>query len=237
MKSEFLVTLEAQAKELARVNKELEDFSHIVSHDLQSPLRKIISFGDLLKNNLERPEKALDYLGRMQKGAAKMSEIIASLLAFSRATTSGNRETVDMAAVVKEVLSDLDDQINEAGAKVSAENLPTLNANKAQIGQLMTNLIGNAIKYRGREALSIHISAKREGRLWVFSVRDNGMGIDKKFANRIFDLFLRINSEEKPGTGIGLAICKKVVEHHGGHIWVESELNKGSTFYFTLPDR
>lgn len=227
--------LAVKAQELARSNKDLEDFAHIVSHDLQSPLRKIISFGDLLKMNIESPEKILDYLTRMQKGAAKMSELIASLLSFSRATASKSTEPVDMNALLQEVLSDLDSQISESGAKITYENFPKLNANKIQIGQLMTNLIGNAIKYGGKEAPTIHISAKREGRMWVFAVRDNGIGIDKKNTKRIFDLFQRIITEGKPGTGVGLTICKKIVEYHGGQIWVESELNKGSTFYFTLP--
>jgi two-component system CheB/CheR fusion protein len=223
-------------EELARSNKDLEDFAHIVSHDLQSPLKKIISFGDLLKMNLESPpEKVLEYLSRMQTGAAKMSELIASLLSFSRATASKKTEPVDMNAGLKDALSELEIQITEAGAKVTSENLPTLNANKTQINQLMTNLIGNAIKYCGKEAPLIHVSAKKEGQVWVCSVRDNGLGIDKKDASRIFDLFQRIITEDKPGTGIGLTICKKIVEYHGGQIWVESELNKGSTFYFTLP--
>lgn len=229
--------LAIKAEELARSNKDLEDFAHIVSHDLQSPLKKIISFGDLLEINIGSPDKALEYLGRMRKGAAKMSELISSLLSFSRATASKKTGLVDMAALLKEVLSDLESQINEAGAKVTSENLPALNANKTQIGQLMTNLIGNAIKYCGKEAPLIHVSAKREGQMWVCSVRDNGIGIDKKNAKRIFDLFQRIITEGKTGTGIGLTICKKIVEYHGGQIWVESELNKGSTFYFTLPVR
>jgi len=229
--------LSRRADALARSNRDLDDFAHIVSHDLQSPLNKIISFGDLLKMNLGSPEKALDYLNRIQNGAVKMNEIITSLLSFSRATSTRTMERVDMATLLEEVLSDFEGQINETGAKVTHDDLPTLIANKAQISQLMTNLIGNAIKYCRKEAPLIHISAKREGHMWVCSVHDNGIGIDKKNAKRVFDLFQRIITEGKPGTGIGLTICKKIVEYHGGQIWVESELNKGSTFYFTLPVR
>lgn len=224
--------------ELRCTNKDLEDFTHIVSHDLQSPLNKIISFGDLLKMNLESPEKALNYLNRIQMGARKMSGLINSILTFSKATTSKEMAPVDMGAIVKEVLSELVSELKEADARVTVENLPTFKANPVQINQLMTNLIGNAIKYCGEEAPLIHISSKKEGGMWVFSVRDNGIGIDPENCERIFHLFQRIESEskDKPGTGIGLTICKKIVENNGGKIWVESELNKGSTFHFTLPE-
>jgi len=227
--------LAVKAVELSRSNKDLEDFAHIVSHDLQMPLRKIISFGDLLKTNMESPVKVNDYLSRIQNGAVKMGELISSLLTFSRATASKKTESVDVGAVVKEVISELETEITRSEATVTFENLPIIQANRPQISQLLINLIGNALKYGGTEPPVIHVSAKQEGQVWVCSVRDNGMGIDKENALRIFDLFQRVPIEGKPGTGVGLTICKKIVENYGGNIWVDSELGKGSTFYFTFP--
>jgi signal transduction histidine kinase len=140
-----------------------------------------------------------------------------------------------MGAVAKEAIEDLDIQINDSKAKVTVSALPTVHANQTQMVQLITNLVGNALKYAGKDAPVIDIAAKKAGTLWVFSVRDNGIWIDPKDANRIFELYQRVDTAGKPGTGIGLTICKRIVENYGGRIWVESELGKGSTFYFTLP--
>jgi len=230
--------LAKKAEALSMSNRNLTDFAHVVSHDLQSPLNKIISFGDLLKMEIKSAlnEKGTDYLDHIQNGAHKMGHLIKSLLDYSKVTTSNlELELVDMGVVAKEVLGDLDVEIKEAGVKVTVLKLPTVHASPIQMNQLITNLVGNAIKYCRNGAPVIDIAAKKEGNLWVFSVRDNGIGIDPKDSLRIFDLFQRVVTEGKPGTGIGLTICKKIVENYGGRIWVESEPGKGSTFFFTLP--
>ncbi len=230
--------LAKKAEDLSRSNCDLEDFAHIVSHDLQSPLKKIISFGDLLKKEVKSAltEKGADYLNHIQNGAYKMSGLISSLLNYSKITSSSHKsESVDMSVVVKETLADLDMQIQEADAKLTVSELPTVQAHPTQMCQLITNLVENAIKYCGKEPPIIDITAKQEGNFWIFSVHDNCIGIDPKDAERIFDIFQRIQTDNKSGVGIGLTICKKIVSNHGGRIWVESEPGKGSTFYFTLP--
>ena len=230
--------LARKAADLSRSNRDLEDFAHVVSHDLQSPLNKISAFGDLLKMEIKSAlsEKGVDYLDLIQNGAQKMTRLIGGLLNYSKITSSGHKpESVDMAALAREIIGDLDMQIKEIGAKVTVAELPTVQANPMQMNQLITNLVSNAVKYCGNAAPVIDIAAKQEGTFWVFSVRDNCIGIDSKDAQRIFDLFQRVGAGVKPGTGIGLTICKKIVENHGGRIWVESEPGKGSTFYFTLP--
>ena len=163
--------------------------------------------------------------------------LINDLLAYSRIATRGKDfEPTDCGAVLDRTLGDLQFAIEDSGAEVTHDPLPTVNADDMQLGQVFQNLIGNAIKFRGEESPHVHVSAEQKGKEWVFSVRDNGIGIDPEQAERIFVIFQRLHTrDEYPGTGIGLAICKKVVERHGGRIWVESEPGKGSTFYFTIP--
>ena len=178
-----------------------------------------------------------EFIAYAVDGANRMQRLINDLLAYSRVGTRGKEfEPTDCTAVFDQALANLKVAIEESGAVVTRDPLPTVMADKLQIGQLFQNLIGNAIKYHGDEPPRVHVSAEQKGNEWVFSVRDNGIGIDPQYAERIFVIFQRLHTrEEYPGTGIGLAICKKIVERHGGRIWVESQLGSGATFYFTIP--
>jgi light-regulated signal transduction histidine kinase (bacteriophytochrome) len=178
-----------------------------------------------------------DFIAYAVDGAYRMQRLINDLLAYSRVGTRGKEfEPTDCSVFFDQALANLKVTIEESGAVVDRGPLPTVMADKLQIGQLLQNLIGNAIKYHGDEPPRVHVSAEQKGNEWVFSVRDNGIGIDPQFAERIFVIFQRLhNREEYPGTGIGLAICKKIVERHGGRIWLESQVGTGATFYFTIP--
>jgi light-regulated signal transduction histidine kinase (bacteriophytochrome) len=216
----------------------LEDFTFIVSHELQSPLKKIVSFADLVKMELQAAlsDKGNDYLDRIQNGAHRMSHLVSNLLNYSRITLSTQKpEPTNVEMIVKEALSDLDVQIKESKAEVAFGTLPQVQATPLEMNQLFLNLIGNGIKYAGPNAPRINIAAKQQGDHWTFSVGDNGIGVEPKNSKRIFDLFQRINTEGQPGNGIGLTLCRKIVENRGGQIWVESEMGKGSTFFFTWP--
>jgi light-regulated signal transduction histidine kinase (bacteriophytochrome) len=228
------------AAELARSNKELEHFAYVASHDLQEPLRKIASFTELLAGRYKEKldDKAGTYIGYIVDGAHRMQTLINDLLSFSRVTTRGKEfVAVDCNALVQRVLSDLELVIQKSGARVLVSGLPSVAADEIQLGQVFQNLIGNAIKYQSKDrAPAVHVSAAGKDNEWLFSVRDNGIGIDPRYFDRIFLLFQRLHSrEEYSGTGMGLAIVKKIVERHGGRVWVESEPGKGSTFFFTLP--
>jgi signal transduction histidine kinase len=226
---------------LEKTNKELEEFTYIVSHDLQEPLRKVHSFGQFLMEdyNEQLPDEGKDYVERMQKASVKMKQLIQDLLLLSRVGT-GKAEfsSVDTGEVVQMALDDLALTIEESGAQVVVGQLPPILGNKTRLAQLFQNLIGNAVKYRSDERNpEIEISAKEQGDQVVFSVKDNGMGIEEKFFGKVFGVFQRLHGqgEKYKGTGIGLSLCNKVVQKHGGKIWVESTLGKGSTFYFTMP--
>jgi signal transduction histidine kinase len=227
--------------ELERSNKELEQFAYVASHDLQEPLRKIASFIGLLeeryKDSFDR--EAVKYLHYVVDGAKRMQALINDLLAYSRLGTKGNPFLrTDCNKVLDRVLEDLDKPIKSRGADITYDALPTLVADELQLGQVLQNLIGNAVKFCSDSQPRIHISAARGDDEWIFSVRDNGIGIKEDFFDRIFVMFQRLHTQtEYPGTGIGLAVCKKIIERHGGRIWAESEVGKGSTFYFTIPDR
>ena len=233
--------LRLKLEELALSNAELEQFAYVASHDLQEPLRMIASYLQLLQRKYQGKldEKADKYIYFAVDGASRMQSLINDLLEFSRVTTKAKEfEPASSEAILETVLSDLEMVIKENEATIYYDALPEIVADSTQIAQVFQNLIINAIKFRGEEPPEIHISAKEEKNHWLFSVRDNGIGIDPKYSDRIFEVFKRLHKrEEYPGTGIGLSICKKIVERHGGHIWVESEPGKGSTFYFTLPFR
>ncbi len=231
--------LAKQAQELARSNTALEQFAYVASHDLQEPLRKVASYTDLLAKRYQGQldSRADTFIGYVVDGTTRMKALIDDLLTLSQI---GNEEIsleqTDVEAVLRQALAALDTALQESGASVTFDPLPTVMADPSQLEQLFHNLIGNAIKFRGTEPLHVHVSAEQKNHEWVLSVQDNGIGIDPQHAERIFVVFQRLHSTaEYPGTGIGLAICKKIVEHYGGRIWLESHPGKGATFFFTLP--
>jgi light-regulated signal transduction histidine kinase (bacteriophytochrome) len=182
---------------------------------------------------------AEEFIGFAVDGAKGMQKMIEDLLAYSRVGTRGEPfGPVDCNDVAEEVTRNLEAAIDEQNATVTWDELPTVRADRTQLVQLLQNLIGNAIKFHGEGAPRVHVSTERSGRQWVFSVRDNGIGIDPQYQDRIFQVFQRLHSRDKyPGTGIGLAVCKRIVDRHGGRIWFESEAGKGTTFHFTLPEK
>jgi PAS domain S-box-containing protein len=233
--------LAQQARELARSNAELEQFANVASHDLREPLRKIKSFTELLERGYagRLDAKADKYIAYIVDGAARMQTLITDLLTVSRV---GRAELVteptDLEVVLGRVLADCEAIIRESAALVTHDPLPILLANPGQMAQLLQNLLQNAIKFHGPESPRVHIWAAQSENEWILGVRDNGIGIDPQYAERIFLIFQRLHTRtEYPGTGIGLAICKKIVENHGGRIWVESRPGQGATFYFTIPVR
>jgi PAS domain S-box-containing protein len=228
--------------ELKRSNDELQQFAYVASHDLQEPLRMVASYTQLLakryKGRLD--SDADEFISFAVDGSNRMQGLIQDLLAYSRAGTNGKAlREVSSEKALKVALSNLRTTIQESGALVTHDSLPAITSDDKQLVQVFQNLIGNAIKYRSAEVPHVHVSAtKNGGKEWVFCVRDNGLGIDPQYFERIFVLFQRLHGrEEFKGTGIGLAICKKIVERLGGRIWVESQPEKGSTFYFALPER
>ncbi len=225
------------AEELRRSNQELEQFAFVASHDLQEPLRKIVAYCQLFERTYrgKLDDKADELIAVIVSGGARMSELIKDLLDYARVGTQGRPfEPTDTAAALRRVLAALEESIRESGAEVLCEGLPTVSSDPTQMGQLLQNLVANAIKFRGDKPPRVRVSARRQGRQWRFCVRDNGIGIDPRYQDRVFDMFKRLNPRSKyPGTGIGLAICKKIVERHGGRIWIESAPGEGAAFYFT----
>ncbi len=231
--------LKQRTAELERSNRELEEFAYISSHDMQEPLRQISNFSEILAKGYQDrlDDQGLYYFGFITSGAKHMQALINDLLSYSRVGQAEITQVpTSLEAVLKGTINDLNPLIQESGAKISHDPLPTLKVNPNQMGQLLQNLIANAIKFRNKQSPRIHLSARQEDGEWLISVRDNGIGFNHNYAEKIFKVFKRMHSEEKyPGTGIGLAICKKIVERHGGRIWAESEPGRSATFYFTIP--
>ena len=231
--------VEARTDDLARSNADLQQFAYVASHDLQEPLRMVSSYTQLLARRYQGrlDADADEFIGYAVDGALRMQDLINDLLAFSRIGTNGNPvEMADVNAVFEGVVAGLRLTIENNDAAVTRDPLPTVRADASELVQILQNLIVNAIKFHGDDSPRVHVSAQRSGDEWLFSVRDNGIGIEPEYGDRIFGVFQRLHTRDKyPGTGIGLAICKKVVERHAGRIWVESEAGKGSVFYFTLP--
>jgi light-regulated signal transduction histidine kinase (bacteriophytochrome) len=228
-------------EDLRRSNAELEQFAYVASHDLQEPLRAMAGMVQLLQRRYQGQldERANEYIDHAVDAAGRMQTLINDLLAFSRVGRRNNLiEPVEAKICLNVALRNLEAAIRETNAVVTADSLPTVHADSTQLIQLFQNLIANGIKFRGGKEPQVHISAKKVEKAWQFAVRDNGIGIEPRYFERIFLVFQRLHTRrEYPGTGIGLAICKKIVERHGGSIWVESKPGTGSTFYFTLPIR
>jgi signal transduction histidine kinase len=226
-------------EDLMRSNKELEQFAYVASHDLQEPLRMVSSYTQLLAQRYEGQldDKAKKYIDYAVDGAVRMQRLINDLLTYSRIGTRGKQpEQIDAHAVLGEAIRNLAAAIEESHALVTTEDLPMVRADASQLALVFQNLIGNAIKFHGPEDPRVHVSVADQAGEWVFSVRDNGIGIDPQYADRIFVIFQRLHTrEEYSGTGIGLAVCKRIVERHGGRIWFESVPGNGSTFFFTIP--
>jgi PAS domain S-box-containing protein len=228
--------------ELKRSNDELQQFAYVASHDLQEPLRMVASYTQLLaqryKGRLD--SDADEFIAYAVDGSTRMQGLIQDLLAYSRAGANGKAlREISSESALKEALASLRATIEESGAVVTHDSLPAITTDGTQLAQVFQNLVGNAIKYHGAQVPHVHVSAaKNGGNEWIFSVRDNGLGIDPQYFDRIFILFQRLHGPtEFKGTGIGLAICKKMLEGLGGRIWVESQPEKGSIFHFALPER
>jgi signal transduction histidine kinase len=232
--------LAEKVEELARSNRDLEQFAYVASHDLQEPLRMVAAYTQLLAERYrgKLDENADKYIGYAVEGALRMQTLILDLLAFSRVgRAETDRKNGECNAALNNALENLRSAIEESGAVVTHDHLPAVAVDPTQLVQLFQNLIGNAIKFRGKEVPTIRVSAEKQDATWLFAVADNGIGVSSQYKDKIFVIFQRLHTrEEYSGNGVGLAICKKIVEHHGGRIWVESEIGCGATFHFTLPD-
>jgi signal transduction histidine kinase len=230
--------LEEQKQELSRSNQDLQQFAYVASHDMQEPLRMIKSFLQLLEQQYrgKLDAKADEYIHYAVDGADRMSRLISDLLAYARVGTQGEAfKEWDCNMVLRQVLENLQTLIRESGAVVDSEPLPTVMGDLTQLTQLFQNLVGNAMKFRDERSPVVHVGARQLDKEWEFSIRDNGIGIDPGQSDRLFMMFQRLHDHSKyPGTGIGLATCRKIVERHGGRIWVQSRPGEGSTFFFTI---
>ena len=244
----FLKRLSEQSKtadELKRVNEELrrshaeiEQFAHVASHDLQEPLRMVTNYLQLIERRYASvlDDDGKEFIRFAVDGARRMKALIADLLDFSHVGTAvTNHRTIPAASILQNALANLKAAIDESGAHISADPLPSIVVDPILLTQVFQNLVANAIKFHNGTTPCVHVSAKQQAGEWIFSIRDNGIGIEPRHADRIFRIFERLHaSESYPGSGIGLAVAKKIVERHGGRIWVESTPGRGSTFYFSL---
>jgi signal transduction histidine kinase len=231
--------LEIRTEELQRSNRDLEQFAYVASHDLQEPLRKIASFCQMLQRRYrgQLDERADQYIDFAVDGATRMQRLINDLLTFSRVGRAGiPEEDVDLDQCVRQVIDNLSTVLEETGAQLTCDDLPTVQGDGTLLTQLLQNLVGNALKFRGNDPPTVHVGAKPTDDGWEFWCTDNGIGIDPEYAQRVFVIFQRLHpKEEYGGTGIGLAVCKKIVEHHGGEIWVDTAADTGTTIRWTLP--
>jgi len=226
-------------EELERSNKELEDFAYVASHDLQEPLRMITGYLQLIERRYKGKldKDADEFIAYAVDGATRMQRLIADLLAYSRVGTRGRAlAPIDLTCPFERAQADLWRTISETGTRITHDPLPKVRGDETQLAQLFLNLLGNAIKFRSDRIPEIHVGVEDKEKEWLISISDNGIGFDQRYGDRVFQVFQRLHTRQKyPGTGIGLAICKKIVDRHGGKIWVESERGKGSTFYVALP--
>jgi PAS domain S-box-containing protein len=227
-------------EELRRINRELEEFSYVASHDLQEPLRMVNIYTQMILKKAAggSKEDLSQYAGFVQEGVKRMEVLIQDLLTFSRVihAEASPIGVADLSAALREAMEVLKGRIEDAGAVVTMSDLPCTRGETSQIAHVFQNVLSNALKYRKRDVLpEVRISAEREGEHWIISIRDNGIGFDQQYATRIFGLFKRLHKEEYPGTGLGLAICQRMIERYGGHMWAESQLGYGATFYISLP--
>jgi light-regulated signal transduction histidine kinase (bacteriophytochrome) len=231
--------LEQQADELARSNADLEQFAYVASHDLQEPLRKVVSFSQVLERRYgsQLDERADQYIAFIVDGGKRMQQLINDLLAFSRVgRRSAGQEPVDLDDAVAQAQASLSEVVAEAGAEIRVGDLPTVRGERALLVAVFQNLIANAIKFRGEDPPVVRITARDAGDAWEVSVTDNGIGIEEEFAERIFVIFQRLHSREAyEGTGIGLALVRKIVEYHGGRISLDPDHRGGARFRITLP--
>ncbi|MBI4404835.1 MAG: PAS domain S-box protein [Deltaproteobacteria bacterium] len=240
-KARVQLELERQRKEeLERSNRELERFAYITSHDLQEPLRTILLYTELLASRLKERLglEETEFIDSVLKAATRMRQLINDLLSYSRvgARTNTEPEAFDTAIALDAAVANLQATISSNGAQIVRSEIPMVNGNLNQIILLLQNLLANSIKFRREDSPVIEVSAEAQGEFWKFHVKDNGIGFKQQYAQQIFDMFKRLNAPDQyPGTGIGLAICKRIVELHGGRIWAESHPGKGASFYFTLP--
>ncbi|MDP5018018.1 MAG: ATP-binding protein, partial [Dolichospermum sp.] len=227
------------AEDLQRSNAELKKFAYVASHDLQEPLNQVANYVQLLEMRYETEldTDAKEFIGYVVEGVSLMQTLIDDVLAYSNVDTLGIAfQVTEVEAALNRTLKNLRQRIAETDAIITHDPLPTVMADETQLIQLFLNLIGNAIKFRSSQPPKIHIGAERLEDEWLFSIQDNGIGLDPQFSDRIFIIFQRLHTrDEYPGTGMGLAICKKIIECHRGRIWVESQLGQGATFYFTIP--
>jgi signal transduction histidine kinase len=225
---------------LTRVNADLEQFAYSASHDLQEPIRNVAIYSDILSMRYSSVIDAagIEFLGNVKAAAVRMQTLVSDLLTYTQAAsiTEEAPESGDAGSAFVASLSNLAAAVARSGAAITHDPLPAVRIREVHLQQIFQNLIGNAIKYRREEPLRIHVSAERQDGYWLFSVRDNGIGIGQEYTEQIFGIFKRLHTNKKyPGTGIGLAICQRIAERYGGRIWVESELGKGSVFFFTVP--
>jgi light-regulated signal transduction histidine kinase (bacteriophytochrome) len=223
---------------LRQSNDDLNQFAYAASHDLQEPLRMVALYSQMLQRKYggELDAETDQYVGFIVGGAKRMEMLLKDLLTYSQTGANmGPAEPIDWEPVMRKVLLNLQASIDQSGAVVSWESLPTVQAHEVRLVQLLQNIVGNAIKYRSEQPPKIRIAAERRDADWLFVVEDNGIGIEPEYAPQIFGIFKRLHGQTYPGTGIGLAICQRIVERYGGRIWVESKPGEGSRFFFTLP--